>query len=48
MVIPWSCYSEEHFNSLKRSADVATQMLPKFAAPAVDSYTGDDDSDGDE
>ena len=33
---------------LKRSADAATQMLPKFAPPAVDSFTGEDDSDRDE
>ena len=33
---------------LKLSADAATQMLPKFAPPAVDSYTGKDDSDREE
>ena len=33
---------------LNRSAEAAKLMLPKFAAAAGDSLTGDDDSDAEE
>ena len=33
---------------LNRSAEAAKLMLPKLAAAACDSFTGDDDSDAEE